>query len=165
MALDVVSYCVCGGPRGQLQIKVKPLATNNGTESLPLAADNFRLIVPSPLLGPWTPPSGTAPAEDLDVDGVNRQAVPPNPDGAAEPMASGRTFATHWTDRTLDPGTTYVDDAVKQGDLVFYLPTDAAGSASILGLAYITTTQGGESVIQGFASIDEWRGLGDPNAF
>lgn len=163
--LGVVNHCFCSGPRGQAQIKLKPSVTNESREVLPLAAQNLRLLVAEPLPGDWTPPAPAGEIVKVRVGDRTVLAIPPNPGGAAERTGSGLTFATHWDQSSVNPGARYLDERVKRGDLVYYLPRRADGSIVVLGLGHVTQRSSGEWKLNGFIDSKDWLGEADPNDF
>jgi hypothetical protein len=160
--LAVLNYCPCDAPRDQAAIKVKVTVTNNTGETLDISVDRFRLITGEPLAGNWSPPPGTASIQLLKAaNGDTVAAIPPNPDQVAENVPSGLTFATHWSATTLAPGMTYADPAIKQGDLVFYVPSNPDGTVTVLGLGYVTPT----GQLLGYLPSTSWGTETDGNAF
>lgn len=165
LTLAVVNYCFCEGPRGQAQVKVKPRIVNHSGDTVPLRAENLRLLVPKPLPGEWTPPRAAGEIVELSVGDGTVLAIPPNADGAAEQVGEGLTFATHWNQTSLTAGSEYVDRRVKEGDLVYYLPRQEDGSMVIIGLAHVTNTSDGTWQVTGFVDSNDWQGDADPNLF
>lgn len=165
VALGVVKHCFCGAPRSQLQVKIKPTITNLTDDPLPLATRNLRLLVPSPLRGPWTPPRTSESVTTVEIGDASFEAIPANPDRAAESYGGGSTFASHWTASMLGGNATFFDPDVKQGDLVFYVPTNSEGTAVVIGLAYMNQRPDGRWVVQGFVGSGDWSGEDSPNLF
>lgn len=153
----VINFCLCRGPRGQTQIKLKPSIENLAERNLPLRVENFRLVVDHDFAGEWSP---TDPVADIErADGS--YWVPANADGAAEEFDGAWTFATHWDTDELPQGDTYTDPGVKTADLVFFVPSDASGGLRIVGLAHVSD----EGDLLGLSPFSEWTGYADPNEF
>lgn len=157
--LSVSSHCYCTGPRGQAQVKVKVSITNGSTAPISIDLSRFRLVVEHPFAVDWTP---VAPAGGLStVEG--RTFIPPNGDGndKAETFDGLTTFVTHWSATELPAGATYHDTAVKQGDLVFYMPLAADGGFSLIGLAMLDDAGG----VIAFTPRESFGPYADPNTF
>ena len=163
--LAVINYCFCGGPRAQAEVKIKPSVTNDSSSTIPLAADNLRLLVPSPLPGPWTPPSAAGDVVEVRVGDQTVLAIPPNPDRAAENLSGGQTFATHWDQTGLSPGASYLDEDNRQGDLVYYVPESSDNTVTVLGLAHVIEENNGDWKVMGFVETRDWSGEENPGDF
>jgi hypothetical protein len=163
--LAVVNFCFCGGPRAQAQVKIKPSVTNDSSDTIPLAADNLRLLVPNPLPAPWTPPSAAGDVVQVRVGDQTVLAIPPNPDRAAEELGGGLSFATHWDQTELSPGDSYLDGNNRQGDLVYYVPESSDNSVTVLGLAHVIQEPNGGWTVMGFIGSHDWVGEADPGDF
>ncbi len=156
-SLSVPNYCFCLAPRSQAQVKLKVGVTNTSDQAISIRADRFRLAVTHPFASDW---SAKDPVAGLSTrDGVT--LVPPNSDGASEEFDGGWTFATHWTAEDLAPGSTYLDPAVRQGDLVFYVPLGANQSISMSGLVLVDAV--GEPI--GYLPFSSFGADTDPNGF
>lgn len=149
LRIHVVEWCALDAVRGQAQMKFKVWIANTGTSDLDTTLDHFRLLIRTLDPTQWFPPEGLTasklrPIQVLD-EGVKVWAIPPNPDGAAEPIPGQPgvdTFATHWNLKTLKPGQQFTPTKPDVGDLVFYIPVahgDATRLDGVLGLAYVDT--------------------------
>jgi hypothetical protein len=148
----VVKWCGNPAVRGQAQVKLQLRVKNIGRKPLDLSPGHFRLIVRHFDRRRWTPPRVGASTTDRPFvtthDGTRVWAVPPNADGAFDPITSEvGTFASHWnTSGTLAPGATFVPidrrpgKTSGRGSLVFYIPIDPRHRRAlygVLGLAYV----------------------------
>jgi hypothetical protein len=152
--VTVEKYCLCFGPRQQMQIKIKPRLENLGGQEVSISADKLRLAVMGNLAGPWTPNEGTGAISTTTRGDMTYTLVPPNRHQASEEVTDGsRTWATFWSGTTLSPTEVYLSPEPMSGDLVFYIPHDTSGAAEVEALA-LTDESG--SVI-GWAPWNEWR--------
>jgi hypothetical protein len=140
VSLRVVKWCNLPAPHDQVLFKFKPLLRNEGQQAINIGLTHWRLLVSEFVQGRWRPPPSSYPTGRPVVvrwAGRGWWAVPPNPDGAAEPdpfSEGGPTFATHWDGTYLGPGATYFRPANRQGDLVFYVPVnDRANRDNLMG--------------------------------
>ena len=178
--LAVHNWCACSGPRGLATIKVKLEIRNDGSVPIQVGSatpSTIRLILNDPT-GDWSSPWATDgvslvsldPAHPIEPGQTSPRetdawAVIPNPDGAYEPFEDGGvTFVTHWpANLVLEPGESYFDPAIKEGDLVFYAPP-ANGGVAIIGIGVLSGPEAHDLI--GFLPVEEWSGDGsDPNAF
>lgn len=137
VGLRVLAACTCPTPFGLDQLKVKLRVENNARFPIDIAVRDdshlVALLTQRPrnwrsLWGAHVSPRRITVERTRDGK-THRQrlwAIPPNPDGAFEPLPDEpgfATFATHWpTSMVLAPGESYVDRRVKEGDLVYYIP-------------------------------------------
>lgn len=156
--IEVPKYCICYGPRDQAQVKLKVGVTNGSESPIAISADRWRLVVTHDFVTDWTPISPTA--DKSSREGAT--LIPPNADNAAEALDGAYTFATHWDASQLDPGGTYLDTAVKRGDLVFYVPVASDQTIALSGLALLAANS--EEVI-GFLPSSEFKAASEPNNF
>jgi hypothetical protein len=162
VGLSVEKYCVCFGPRAQLQVKLKPRIENATAATISISPDKFRLAVVGGLAGPWTPHRNVAGVLTTTQAGTTYTLVPPNANRAAESMGDNAfTWATHWTANELAAGQTFFLPDPKAGDLVFYVPHDASGAAAVEALALLD--EGGRVI--GWTPWTGWREYADPADF
>lgn len=162
--LSVVAWCACGGPDGQLQVKIKPSLTHRSGGDASIGVGNFRLVVAGADVAGWSglTAAGQAPFV-LPDDKLGEVAyIPANKDGWSQRLGDAWTFATHWDASTLPAGGRYLDEGVKRGDLVFYVPTGSDEVVVLAGLALMS--EDGSTAI-GWAPRESWGAEGDPNAF
>lgn len=183
--LRVHNFCLCGGPRDQIMLKMKLEVVNTGSDDIDAGSgldSNIRLIVQGDAdewSAPWgdsseamfqfglDPDDPVVPGQAAGARSNDAWAIATNPDGRAESTESGGfTFATHWpADLTLSPGEGYLDPDAKSGDLVFYLPLGPSDDLEILGVGILGPSGPGGS-FGGFTPITSWDGENsDPNAF
>lgn len=157
LQIRVAEWCLLPAVRNQAQMKVKVWLDNTATTNLDTSLGRFRLLVNTLDPAQWTPPGGrtTSSLRPMQVQyGDNGKkytvwAIPPNPNGAAEPIPDqpgDDTFATHWSLQTLGPGQKFRPPATtnprqttsRKGDLVFYVPLAHANiTPRVVGLAYV----------------------------
>lgn len=161
--MSVLAWCLCGGPDTQLQVKVKPSLVNRSDQDVPIEVANFWLVVTDEDAQEWSGrTSGAVPLPVQDDQEGPVLYIPSNKDGWAQPLGDSWTFATHWDQAVLPAGGTYVDEAVKEGDMVFYAPTGADGQVHVLGLALMSNEM---SQVLGWVPAQSWGLVSDPNTF
>jgi hypothetical protein len=159
--LTVSKHCFCNGPRGQAQVKVKLRIENRTNKALPIGTTHLRILVPGPLAGAWTPPVPSGDPLSIQNGSNTFIALPANAAEAYEKLDDGNdTFASHWPTEDLAPGEAFFDDALKKGDLVFYVPSPQ-GSITVLGIGYVDDT----GTLLGFTPVSDWQGLDDASNF
>jgi hypothetical protein len=144
----VSKWCVLGGVRKQLQVKVQMEIHNRDKQHwLDVRQDKIRLVVRHFDRARWTPPRGF-PMSDRPIrtiyQGEQVWAIPANPEESFDPLPhqpGAGTFATHWYATRLPPGGTLVPHK-HYGDLVFYLPIPPSRyrpvvKRNIVGIAYV----------------------------
>lgn len=159
--LAVLNTCMCTGPRNQGQVIVQLRVTNTGPSDLDVAIENVRLLVPEPLMGPWTPNEPVADYSIVTVGEDRYVALPANGNRAWEPEFS--TFASHWYADSLTPGQSHSPQGKDSGEVVFYVPhAPDTGVIKVFGVALVTDN--GRTVV-GWQGTDEWPPSTDPNSF
>ena len=161
---EVTHYCLCTGPReGLAQLKLKARIRNPSDQPYELSGsqlyNKIGLVVATEPTG-WTSPWAETTGEPRLLDNRDSWVIPPNLRERSE-VVQGEpgyaTFETHWADPlVIAPGDEYYDPAPFEGDLVFYLPYDAAtGDApAILGLALFDDSGQMLSMTDVFAGVD-----------
>ncbi|MCR6493174.1 hypothetical protein [Cellulomonas sp. P24] len=153
-------YCLCSGPRGQAQIKLKPAVVNNSNATITINTVDFRLLVDQSNIAEWSGQADTPPSMTT-ISGKSYALFPPNRDSFAERLDGSWTFATHWTPQSVTPGAQYVNWDTKRGDLVVYVPIRPDGSISIVGLAMVDA----DNKVVAVSAFADWKSKEDPNAF
>lgn len=160
--VEVTKACYeCIGPRQQGQVILQLRITNRSSVPLNAAIANIRLLVPgdTPMEG-WTPNEPTAQLSRVVLDNGSYWAIPANGNKAWEPEHG--TFASHWYAGTLEPGQSHSASGIDTGEVVFYLPLNSDGQATVTGVALVTND--GASVL-GWQPTESWPPSTSPKTF
>lgn len=162
--LQVAAYCICGGPRGQLAIKVKVEVINSSAGTLDASLDQFRLVATAVDGSKWSPaPGGNGAPQSINTSDGQMWFFPPNPDNIVEPIdAHTVTWKTHWDATIIPAGGSYVKPGPREGDIVFYIPTPPGGQLPFLAIALVGNDK---SRVMGFTEFTDWGPLSDPHDF
>jgi serine/threonine protein kinase len=164
VAISVASWCSCSIDR-EHQIKVKPRVTNFSTKSIDVrTGPSSRIVLVIPAKGNlrnWKSPPETRPRYRVSGPWL---LIPPNPDGVISLDEPSIPFATHWPVESLRPGESFFDAGVKQGDLVFSVPsTISKGGTITAALGY--KVPGRRLYISSKGGASKWGPPASPNEF